>query len=112
MAGGSVARSSVDGDHAAPVPRQHRELALDLSSQLASGDEDEGPGVPGLGPNRPGHDGQSESQRLPRPRRGAAAHVAPGQDLGKRGHLNGERTGNAPGGEAGDQIGAHPEIGK
>ena len=42
LAGGSVPGSAVDGDHApAPLPREKRELALNLRGEFAGGNEDQ-----------------------------------------------------------------------
>ncbi len=109
LAGGLVSRPPVNGDHASTaLARQQRKLALDLRSELAGGDEDQSPGPSGFRSAGPAHHRQSESQRLARPRRGAAAHVTPRQDVGKCRLLDGERACQPPGHQMGHQIGAHP----
>ena len=113
LAGGSVSRPAVDGDHApASLSGQQGELALHLGGQLAGGDEDQRSGAPRLRSAGPAHDGQPEGQGLARSGRGATTHVAPGERVGKRRLLDGERAGQAAGVQAGNQVGAHPEIGK
>ena len=112
LTGRSVSRPAVDGDHAAAALSDS--AASSRCTWAASsrvGTRINAPGRPGFDPEVRLTTAKPKANVFPDPV-GVAAHVAPVERVGQRGCLDRERVGHAAGAQAGNQVGANPEIGE
>ena len=117
LALGAVADTAVERGHGtvAALVDEGGQLALDLGGQLAGRDEDQRPGAAGprrTGGRGTGGDDEPEDERLAGPGGRLAGHVAPGEGVGQRGGLDGERFVDAAAGQGGAQGRGHAESGE
>ncbi len=90
---GSEADAAVEGVDGAPHGGEEvLELVADLGGQLTGRDEHQRLGPLGRRVGDAGGERQAEGQRLAGAGGGPPAHVAPGEGVGQRGHLDGERA--------------------
>ena len=103
-----------DGEVAEPGDLGQRdEGLLELGGELAGGGEDQRAGAlgcSGAAVGEPGHHGQQERERLPRPGAPAAEDVTSGQRVGQRGRLDRGGDGDAARFKGGDQGSGHAEA--
>ena len=103
--------TAVEGvDSERPGAGQRGELGGDLRSELTGRGQHEPPGPPRAPTLEPCGHGQCERQRLARSGRGLAAHVAPGEGVGERGRLDGERHADAAALENLDELSRQVEL--
>ena len=100
------------GDPEAVRAGEEPQLAGDLAGELAGRHEHERGGAVGAGPLAAGDDREAEGERLARAGRRLAGDVAPGEGVGERRGLDGERRVDAAGGEIRHGVGRDAEIGE
>jgi hypothetical protein len=102
--------TAVDGPDLAVAHVAERAQRIgDLGGQLARGDEDEAARVARLRLADAPEEGEAERQGLARAGLGLAEHVAPGEGVGDRELLDGERFGDALTRQGRDEIGMEAE---